>query len=297
MAGPPVPLAPWAAVLLLAVLMVINGGLWLARRHKVCHSAMKAGCSPGTARAPVSSSKRPRVWLRCSASAPPGSPYSVTREPVQMVVTGSRRQRLAAELAYLRREAAKLNNPSTFAKCSKLQARRSQARQAPSTILVCCCVVIANRRCSAGPAQRLAALKEKELAELRSDPAVPTVPDRLLKLGGAAKVGQAGSLALLLGLACRHAAVRVCRETSLASPRRRSSSPRQRCSCGHRLSRRYHGTSSLRLGASWRFRTARRLSALAAWRWGHGSFSPTSRPQLLRERPCRCRQKMDLVQL
>ncbi|KXZ54154.1 hypothetical protein GPECTOR_5g252 [Gonium pectorale] len=75
---------------------------------------------------------------------------------------GARRSQLTAEIAHLRREAAKLNTPSTYAKCARFQ--------------------------------RLANAKDKELSELGGGPAVPGVPERLILLCNAVKV-------LILGLA------------------------------------------------------------------------------------------------
>lgn len=75
---------------------------------------------------------------------------------MQTATTGSRRAQLLAEIAFLRREAAKLNNPSTYARCAKYQ--------------------------------RLANVKDKEHAELTAGPAVPELADGLLLLGRAVKV-------------------------------------------------------------------------------------------------------------
>ncbi|GLC41915.1 hypothetical protein PLESTB_001047100 [Pleodorina starrii] len=101
------PLGPWFVLLSFAAFVIINGTIWLARRHKASTS-------------------------------------------------GSRRAQLTAEIAFLRREAAKLNNPSTYARCAKYQ--------------------------------RLANAKDKELAELNAGPAVPGLADRLLLLGRGIKM-------------------------------------------------------------------------------------------------------------
>lgn len=66
------------------------------------------------------------------------------------------RAQLSTEIAFLRREAAKLNTPSTYAKCAKYQ--------------------------------RLAAIKEKQLAELNSGRAVPGMGERIALLCRTLKV-------------------------------------------------------------------------------------------------------------
>ncbi|EFJ43340.1 hypothetical protein VOLCADRAFT_119133 [Volvox carteri f. nagariensis] len=100
------PLGPWFVLLSFAAFVVINGAIWLARRHKAATS-------------------------------------------------GSRRAKLTAEIAFLRREAAKLNTPSTYARCAKYQ--------------------------------RLANAKDKDLADLNAGPGVSGTADRLLVLGRAVK--------------------------------------------------------------------------------------------------------------
>ncbi|GIL69807.1 hypothetical protein Vretimale_10145 [Volvox reticuliferus] len=97
----------WFVILSFAAFVIINGALWLARRHKATSS-------------------------------------------------GSRRAQLTAEISFLRREASKLNTPSTYARCAKYQ--------------------------------RLANAKDRELAELNAGPAVPGLADRLILLGRAVKV-------------------------------------------------------------------------------------------------------------
>ncbi|GLI62516.1 hypothetical protein VaNZ11_005172 [Volvox africanus] len=72
------------------------------------------------------------------------------------ITSGSRRAQLTAEITFLRREAAKLNRPSTYARCAKYQ--------------------------------RVANAKDRELAELNAGPAIPGVADRLILLGRAVKV-------------------------------------------------------------------------------------------------------------
>ncbi len=85
-------------------------------------------------------------------------------------MTGSRRAQLSAELAFLKREAVKLNTPSTYAKCAKYQ--------------------------------RLANSKEKELKELSAPGAVPTVPERLVLLCNTGKVRQDGAWGAVRGRNC-----------------------------------------------------------------------------------------------
>ncbi|KAG2487180.1 hypothetical protein HYH03_014158 [Edaphochlamys debaryana] len=80
--------------------------------------------------------------------------------------SGARRAQLTAEVTLLRREAAKLNTPATYARCAKLQ--------------------------------RLANAKDKELAELSAGPAVPGVADRLIVLCPAVKMLLACAATLLL---------------------------------------------------------------------------------------------------
>ncbi|GFR46624.1 hypothetical protein Agub_g8229, partial [Astrephomene gubernaculifera] len=115
--GAGLPLGPWAVILSFTVLIILNGVVWLAKRHK-------------------------------------------------NVAMGSRRAQLTAEITFLRREAAKLNTPSTYAKCAKFQ--------------------------------RLANAKEKELADVTAGPAVPGLAERLVMLCSAVKVLLLGAITLAL---------------------------------------------------------------------------------------------------
>lgn len=143
-------LGPWTAILSFLAILVLNTIIWLAKRHKVC--ALLGWDSPGRVQARSMNSWGCCVYqLRTSTNS---------LSALQAAVTGYRRAQLSAELAFLKREAVKLNTPSTYAKCAKYQ--------------------------------RLANSKEKELKELSAPGAVPTVPERLVLLCNSGKVGRVG---------------------------------------------------------------------------------------------------------